>query len=178
MTEPPEPSVATPASELKNWRRANLTEAERIWVGMLRARLQERRGFSLGVFADALVASVLPGAVLSPGGTDRYDLTWEDIRVEVKCSTRRQWAIGPAWGREDGKRVRRLWADVYVLASQSSEDYREDWAFWIVPKTKLGPKRTTIRMKHLEAWQCRRLDLRDLEAAIREEHEQSRPGRP
>src|SRR5690606_16685677 len=145
MPEQPQPHQGTPAAELKAWRQADLTGAEQIWVGMLLKRLQERRGFSLGVFADALVASALPGALLSPGGTDRHDLTWKGIRVEVKCSTHGQWAIGPAWGREDGKRVRRFWADVYVLASQSSEDHREDWAFWIVPKDALGPKRRTIR---------------------------------
>lgn len=150
------------------WRQDDLTPAEVLWVGTLLTRLRERRGFSLGIFADSIVATALPGAVLSPGGTDRYDLLWNGIKIEVKSSSKGKWTIKPAFGREsDGTRVCRLWADVYVLAVHDGNDHRTGWSFYVVGRALLNPTAATpIRHADLDGWATGPIDADGLPDAV------------
>lgn len=139
-----------------SWNQAELTAAEVLWVGTLLSRLRECRGFSLGIFADFLVTAALPGAVPSAGGTDPYDLTWNEIKVEVKSSSPVT-ASGSSHQRKAAvqarQKVRRLWADVYVLALHEGSDHLVGWSFWVVPRALLSPtKPTPIRSTTLSDW--------------------------
>ncbi len=151
-----------------SWRQQEFNEAELLWVEMLHSRLRDRRGFSLGIFADALVATALKGSELSPGGTDRYDLSWKGIKVEVKASTRSEWEVRPATGRDSsGRKVRKLWAEVYVLAAHKGDDHREGWEFHVFPRTRFGDHaKQAIRRRHLDDWSSRPVKLRGLPKAV------------
>ena len=150
------------------WNKDDLTPAEILWVGTLLSRLRQRRGFSLGIFGDFVVATALPGSVLSPGGTDRHDLTWHDIKVEVKTSTKSRWTVSPANGRDaEGTKVKRLWADVYVLCLHEGSDHRAGWSFYVVPRGRLNPDApTSIGRGKIREWWLRQVEPDALPEAI------------
>lgn len=150
----------------------DLTPAERRWIDTLITRLRDLRGMTLGTYAEAVVAVELPGAVHSAGGTDRWDLTWRRIRIEVKASRRNNWQIRRAWGPDaTGKKVQALWADVWVIAVHTGDDHRHGWEFYVVPRALLE-KRTVVSLgpSQLHSWGITAIPAAGLPKAIRAAH--------
>ena len=138
-----------------------LTPAERAWVASRLRQLRGRDSWMMGTYAEHVVVDGLPGAILSASSFAEFDLDWEGITVEVKCSTERQtgvtethkpspakWSVPPhyAWNHEaeewhPGDRKR--WATVYVLARHEGFDHLLGWTFFVVPCWWLD-SRTTV----------------------------------
>ena len=87
----------------------------------------------LGTFAEVVVAAALPGSVLSVLGTERMDLLWEGINIQVKCTTRvpPEWGLGKSFGLKSDD------TDTYVFARHQGEDHIEGWTFHVVPRSWL-----------------------------------------
>ena len=79
---------------------ADLTAIERRFIDVRLRRLRALGGMTLGGYAEAVVAEALPGAVESEGGTDRIDMTWRGLAIEVKCSGSRSRRNAVVSGRE------------------------------------------------------------------------------
>src|SRR3546814_17660246 len=108
---------------------------------------------TLGGYAEAVVAEALPGAAESEGGTDRIDMTWRGLAIEVKCTRGTKWGVGPSNHREEGVRVSRRRAAVYVLALHEGADHRDGWTFYVVPRWRLAdPGRKGIGLSRLRDW--------------------------
>lgn len=113
--------------------------------------LRARDSWTMGTFAELVVAGALPGATQSDSTFAAHDLSWEGISIEVKCSTERQSGVPPeskpspgkwsvpthfAWDHDNddwhpGEKQR--WAQVYVLARHEGFDHRLGWSFYVVP---------------------------------------------
>lgn len=128
-----------------------LTPIEQSWLASRLHHLSERDSWLMGTFAEHVVAASLPDAQPSVSTFAAWDLDWDGISIEVKCSTERQtgtsedakpsaerWDVRPhyAWDHEaddwhpgDKKR----WADVYVLARHEGFIHRAGWSFYVVP---------------------------------------------
>lgn len=132
---------------------AGLTEVERRFVDIRLRRLRALGGMTLGGYAEAVVAEALPGAVESEGGTDRIDMTWRDLAIEVKCTRGAKWGVRPSKQREQGVRVSRRRADVYVLALHAGDDHRDGWTFYVVPRWRLDDHgRKEVGLSRLHDW--------------------------
>jgi len=128
-----------------------LTPAERAWVASRLRQLRERDSWLMGTYAEHVVADALVGAQASASSFAAWDLDWNDVSIEVKCSTERQtgvteadkpspakWTVPPhyAWNHEagdwhPGEKTR--WAKVYVLARHEGFDHLSGWTFYVVP---------------------------------------------
>jgi hypothetical protein len=132
---------------------ADLTSVERRFIDVRLRRLRALGGMTLGAYAEAVVAEALPGAVESEGGTDRIDMTWRGLAIEVKCTRGAKWGVGPSNQREEGVRVSRRRADVYVLALHAGEDHRDGWTFYVVPRWRLDDHgRKEVGLPRLHDW--------------------------
>jgi hypothetical protein len=123
-------------------------------------RLRTLFGMALGGFAESVVAECLPGSLEAPAGAARVDIQWApteastSIGVEVKMSRGDRWDVSERGAREDGVRVVRRRADVYVLARHEGDDRREGWAFFVVPCWRLDSwGRSSISAKRLRVWE-------------------------
>jgi hypothetical protein len=129
----------------------DLSPVERAWLDSRLRHLSERDSWLMGTYAEHVVADALRGAQQSVSTFAAWDLDWQGISVEVKCSTERQtgvaesdkpsaekWDVRPhyAWDHKSqdwypGDKKR--WADVYVLARHEGFDHRTGWSFYVVP---------------------------------------------
>src|SRR3546814_18785003 len=64
-------------------------------------------------------------------------MTWRGLAIEVKCTRGTKGGVGPSNQREEGVRVSRRRADVYVLALHEGDDHRDGWTFYVVPRWRL-----------------------------------------
>lgn len=129
----------------------NLSEVEKRWLRSRLSLLAGRDSWVMGSFAEHVVAEALPAAEESSNPIAAWDLTWEGIKIEVKCSTQRQmrttendkpsaelWRVAPhyAWdatASEWHPGDKRRWADVYVLARHEGFNHLDGWSFYVVP---------------------------------------------
>jgi hypothetical protein len=129
----------------------DLTPVERSWLAALLRHLSERDSWLMGTYAEHVVADALAGAKQSVSTFAAWDLDWEKISIEVKCSTERQtgvvetdrpsaekWDVRThyAWDHEAGDwhpGEKKHWADVYVLARHEGFNHRAGWSFYVVP---------------------------------------------
>jgi len=142
----------------------DLTPVERAWLASRLHHLSERDSWLMGTYAEHVVADALPRAQHSASTFAAWDLDWEGISIEVKCSTQRQtgvaetekpsaekWDVRPhyAWDHEaedwhPGEK--RRWAHVYVLARHEGFDHRAGWSFYVVPSSWFNVRGTiTVR---------------------------------
>lgn len=146
---------------------ANLTAVERRFIDVRLRRLRALGGMTLGGYAEAVVAEALPGAVESEGGTDRIDMTWRGLAIEVKCTRGAKWGVGPSNQREEGVRVSRRRADIYVLAVHAGDDHRDGWIFYVVPRWRLDDHgRKEVGLSRLRDWGIASCDAASLADAV------------
>jgi hypothetical protein len=128
-----------------------LSNAERRWLHSRLLLLRDRDSWAMGTFAEHVVAEALPGAEHSSSSIAEWDLTWREIKIEVKCSTQRQTGVSDAdkpsaetwrvpthfaWDRAANAwhpGEKRRWADIYVLARHEGFDHTVGWSFYVVP---------------------------------------------
>lgn len=80
-------------------------------------------------------------------------MTWRGLAIEVKCTRGAKWGVGPSNQREEGVRVSRRRADVYVLALHTGEDHRDGWTFYVVPRWHLDDHgRKEVGLARLRDW--------------------------
>lgn len=151
----------------------DLTSVERRWLALRLARLRDLAGMALGTYAEAVVADALPGSLEAADGTARVDIAWlpegstKEIAVEVKHSRGGQWGVSASNARENGERIRRRRADVYVLADHSGPDHRIGWRFYVVPRWRLdGWDRKNVSASRLRNWNIGPVDAEALPAAV------------
>lgn len=79
-----------------------------IHFGMQRTRIERLYNRTRAVFAESIVAALLPGAVLIEDPAAAWDVSWQPsrrarpIRIQVKCS-------GERLPRRPGRRTRAIW---------------------------------------------------------------------
>lgn len=145
----------------------DLTASERRFVEVRLRRLQALGGMALGTYAEAVVAEALPGAVESEAGTDRVDMVWDGRAIEVKCTRGTKWGVAPSYKREDGVKVRRRRADLYVLAQHHGDDHRVGWSFYVVPRWRLDDHgHDQVTVSRLSEWGYVICGVEDLPSAV------------
>ena len=139
-----------------------------------RTRVEALYNLHRAVFAESLVATLLPNAQLSPDPAHEFDITWHttgfNIRIEVKCSGEYLPRYGidhrsPAeWNFPIQKRVwdynSRKHAlntdyrfDVLILARHVGEALEAGWTFYVLNAVQAGEfggratKRTVQKLK-------------------------------
>jgi hypothetical protein len=71
----------------------DLTAVERSLVTSPLRDLRESDSWLMGTYAEHVVADALPGARRSTSRLAAWDLDWEGISIQVKCSTERQTGV-------------------------------------------------------------------------------------
>src|SRR3546814_2675148 len=80
-------------------------------------------------------------------------MTWRGLAIEVKCTRGTKGGVGPSNQREEGVRVSRRRADVYVLALHEGDDHRDGWTFYVVPRWRLDDHgRKEVGLSRLRDW--------------------------
>lgn len=141
------------------------------------------------------MAEALPGAEFSSSTIAAWDLDWEGISIETKCSTERQtgateahkkspekWRVAPhyAWDHfadEWHPGDRKRWANVYVLARHEGFNHSTGWSFFVVPCWWLDSRASmTVTGTSLRAAGWGPHDPKDLPAAVRAAAKSVAPG--
>jgi hypothetical protein len=126
-----------------------LTPDEAAWLNSRLRQLRDRDSWLMGTYAEHVVANALPGAEPSASSFAAWDLDWDGISIEVKCSTERQagvteshklsppkWSVPPhyAWDHEaedwhpgDRKRWARSTCSLAMKASTTDSVGRSLW---------------------------------------------------
>lgn len=77
------------------------------------------------------------------------------------------WSVAPSNAREDGSRVKRRRADIYVLARHEGDDHRTGWSFFVVPRQRLDERnRDSIGLGRLTEWGIEEVDTEGLAPAV------------
>lgn len=135
-----------------------LTRTEKRWLWSRLRLLRERDSWVMGTFAEYVVADALPDATHRPSSIAEWDLTWKQIKIEVKCSTQRQagataadkpsaevWRVPAHYAWDEVANdwhpgERRRWTDVYVLARHEGFDHLQGWSFYVAPCSWLNTR--------------------------------------
>lgn len=137
-------------------------------------RAQQLRGFALGLYVEALVASEL-GATLSPGGTDDADIEWRastrgrPIKIQVRSCRLRDAPRGARGSVDIGEADHRArLGDVWVFAVHAGQEHRIGWRFLVRSAQQLenfgGQRRVAVgRLAPSHEW----LGLPELPDAVR-----------
>lgn len=150
-------------------------------------RLETLSNTTRGMFAETLVSSLLgDGVEVHPDPYGPWDLIWEDIRIQVKCSGERQ-----TWHTRDTKPSPALWAapatramndvgvavgerlhssDVWIFARHTGYEHLRGWSFWVVPTHALAGGINSVtkhRLENVLGAEYVSVDLTDLARAVR-----------
>ena len=131
-------------------------------------RLETLSNITRGLFAETLVSSLLGGHVeVHPDPFGPWDLKWENIRIQVKCSGERQ-----TWHTRGTKPSPALWSapatramndvgvavrepihssDVWIFARHEGYNHLKGWSFWIVPTHALNGGTNSVTTSRLKA---------------------------
>jgi hypothetical protein len=122
------------------------------WLAGQLARLRSLDNALRGGFAEVVVAELLPGATICDDPWGPWDVEWDGITIQVKCSGARQawhgpddppsrttWSVAPTGYRERplDPDVLARWADVWVLARHDGYDLHAGWSFYVVTREAL-----------------------------------------
>ena len=154
---------------------------------MQRTRIERRYNRTRAVFAESIVAALLPGAVLIEDPAAAWDVSWQParrsrpIRIQVKCSGERlprfpgrrtpaTWDFEPPRSGWDPVAKTRLSAghhcDVLVLARHRGEDIAGGWSFFVMRPD--GIQRTRrVTPRHLDAAGATRCEPVTLATVVR-----------
>ena len=139
------------------------------------ARIRAMFVYHRAVFAEHIVAQLLPGARVSEDPTAAWDVVWPnpdpgcpDIRIQVKCSgeykprkpdkaSHAEWDLTPPKKGWDAEQRLDLAAghhcDVFVLARHEGTDITAGWTFHVLTLRQVEGLPNTIlpkvRLKHL-----------------------------
>jgi len=121
-------------------------------------RLHNLDSWTRGHFAEALVVSLLDGAVVAEHGVAPCDVTWGAISIAVRTTGSRStdhigaegrapfagsWKFPPkmAWDPDlsdwSPEPPRRCWADVAVLAFHDGFEIAHGWGFYVLSQTQV-----------------------------------------
>lgn len=121
-------------------------------------RLTKLDSWTRGHFTEALVASLLDGAVVSDHGVAPCDVTWGPISIAVRATGSRstdhfgvegkapfggswRFPVKSAWDSLtadwDPAPPRRCWANVAVLAFHDGFDIAEGWCFYVLSQAHI-----------------------------------------
>lgn len=148
-----------------------------------RKRLHARDPWTRGLYAEALVASVLPGAQLAGHSASPHDIEWNingiSMTIAVRTTgtysmdyheTRNAKPFAGSWKFErpvrawdpkskdflqdsDGEILKKCWADVAVLCRHTSIDVSDGWEFFVIPD------------RVIETWPAKTLTPKSVSAA-------------
>lgn len=173
------------------------TPVEERYLAEVLARLRRLDNTDHGMFAEVLVAEALPGAVLAQAWGS-WDVTWNEVRIQVKCSGERQ-----SWHQPDKPPTlatwtapkRRHWdaatdtfsdaqgrfADVYVMARHTGYDHLTGWTFYVLATNTLAEIATSggnVSLAGLEKAGIQPVDADGLPDAVAHAHEEERARQP
>ena len=159
-------------------------------------RIRQMFNRNRALFAEFIVATLLPGAEIAANPGSPWDVTWKPpgakraLRLQVKCSGAylprmgTEYAAKAAWevktrGGWDQDRGEKLdpghHCDLYVLARHEGVDVERGWSFWVVPPVALSDSKGKITPKKLEAIGASRTSPSDLADAVSEAARRSPP---
>jgi hypothetical protein len=142
-----------------------------IHLGMQKTRIERLYNRTRAVFAESIVAALLPGAVLIEDPAAAWDVSWQPprrarpIRIQVKCSGERlpkfpgrrtpaKWDFEPPKSGWDPDAQVGLSAghhcDVLVLARHRGDDIAGGWSFFVMRPDGIRRMRR-VTPRHLAA---------------------------
>lgn len=147
---------------------AALAESVRLHEERIRQMYNRNRA----LFAEFIVAGLLPRAEIAANPGSPWDVTWKPpgqrraLRLQVKCSGAYLPRMGPEYAAKASWEVtsKRGWdadlgerlepghhCDLYVLVRHEGLDIEHGWSFWVVPATQLVDAKGKVTPKKLEA---------------------------
>ncbi|MBA2765334.1 MAG: hypothetical protein H0U42_11715 [Thermoleophilaceae bacterium] len=135
-------------------------------------RIRQMYNRNRALFAEFIVAGLLPGAEIAANPGSPWDVTWKPsgqrraLRLQVKCSGAYLPRMGPeyaakaswevtskgGWDPDLGEKLERgHHCDLYVLVRHEGLDIEHGWSFWVVPAAALVESKGKVTPKKLEA---------------------------
>lgn len=149
---------------------ASLSSAERRWLSTMLTRRRNGGAMIMGSYVEAIVGEALPGSVEPDLGAEPWDLTWGEVKVEVKASRKGVWNVSARRRRGEPGVVKRR-ADVYVLVDHDGDASPDGWSFWVLPTAALDKRdRKSIRIRAVETLAGPAIHVEQLAAAVRQAH--------
>jgi hypothetical protein len=151
-------------------------------------RIRQMFNRNRALFAEFIVAALLPGAEIAANPGSPWDVTWKPprakraLRLQVKCSGAYLPRMGPeyaakatwevktrgGWDQDRGEKLASgHHCDLYVLARHEGVDVERGWSLWVVPPEALSAFKGKITPKKLDAIGAPRSSPSDLAAAVR-----------
>ena len=139
------------------------------------ARVRAMYNRTRAVFAEFIVAALLPGAEVAVDPAHPWDVTWRtdgrEIRIQVKCSgeylprlpdrpSKPTWSLAPPMSTASHD------CDLFVLARHTGSDIERGWEFWVLTPAAIT-RDNAVRPSHLEAMGAQRCPPDGLASAVR-----------
>ena len=137
----------------KHLPRGIFKEALRTSHELQESRIRKMYNRHRALFAESIVAALLPGAAVTENPSAPWDVTWLrprhriPVRIQVKCSgeylprypdgaAKAQWGVKPPNSGFDADTWQKLPAghhcDVFVLARHEGRDIEGGWSFYVL----------------------------------------------